>query len=61
MKDKKFIKTTDDETANKLLALGFELVTHVGNMYTFLNIKPSQLNFDSVDKTKVAYDNKLTL
>ena len=61
MKDKKFIKTTDDETANKLLALGFELVTHIGNMYTFLNVNPSQLKFDSVDKTKVAYDNKLTL
>ena len=61
MKDKKFLKTTDDETANKLLALGFELVTHIGNMYTFLNVNPNQLKFDSVDKTKVAYDNKLTL
>ena len=59
--DKKFIKTTDTETANKLLALGFVRVTHIGNVHTFLNDVPQKLNFDSVDKTKIVYDNKLSL
>ena len=58
---KKFIKTTDIETANKLIALGFKLVSHIGNVHTFLNEAPQKLNFDSVDKTKIAYDNKLSL
>ena len=59
--DKKFIKTTDAETANKLIAFGFKLVSQIGNVYTFLNETPQKLNFNSVDKTKIAYDNKLSL
>ena len=58
---KKFIKTTDIETANKLIALGFNLVSHIGSVYTFLNEAPKSLTFESVDKTKIAYDNKLSL
>lgn len=58
---KKFMKTTDTETANKLIAFGFKLVSHIGNIYTFLNDVPQNLNFDSVDKTKIVYDNKLSL
>ena len=58
---KQFIKTTDNETANKLIALGFNLISHSGNVYTFLNEAPQKLNFDSVDKTKIVYDNKLSL
>lgn len=58
---KKFIKTTDVETANKLIALNFKLVSHIGSIYTFLNDVPQKLNFDSVDKTKIVYDNKLSL
>jgi hypothetical protein len=59
--DKKFIKTTDAETANKLLAFNFKLVSHIGSVYTFLNEAPQNLTFDSVDKTKIVYDNKLSL
>lgn len=59
--EKKFIKTTDTETANKLIAFGFKLVSNIGNVYTFLNEVPQKLNFDSVDKTKIVYDNKLSL
>lgn len=59
--NKKFIKTTDTETANKLIALGFNLISHIGSVYTFLNETPQKLNFESVDKTKVVYDNKLIL
>ena len=59
--EKKFIKTTDVETANKLIAFNFTLVSHIGNVYTFLNEVPHKLNFDSVDKSKIIYDNKLSL
>lgn len=59
--DKKFIKTTDTETANRLIAFNFKLVSHIGNVYTFLNEIPQKLNFDSVDKTKIVYDDKLSL
>ena len=58
---KKFIKTTDTETANKLIALNFKLVSHIGNVYTFLNEVPQNMTFESVDQTKIAYDNKLSL
>ena len=34
---KKFIKTTDESTANKLLSEGFKLISQIGNVYTFLN------------------------
>lgn len=58
---KKFIKTTDAETANKLIAYGFQLVSHVGNIYTFLNDVPKNINFDVIDKKMIVYDNKLSL
>ena len=58
---KKFIKTTDTETANKLIAFGFQLISQIGNVYTFLNDTPQNITFDSVDATKIAYDNKLIL
>lgn len=57
----RLIKTTDVETANKLIALNFKLVSHIGSIYTFLNEAPQRLNFDSVDKSKIVYDNKLSL
>ena len=59
--NKRFIKTTDAETANKLIALNFKLVSHIGTIYTFLNESSQRLNFDSVDKSKIVYDNKLSL
>ena len=58
---KTFIKTTDTETANKLIALNFKLVSHIGSVYTFLNEQSKNMIFESVDKTKIAYDNKLSL
>jgi hypothetical protein len=59
--DKKFIKTTDTETANKLIALNFKLISHIGSVYTFLNDVPQNLTFETVDKAKIVYDNKLSL
>lgn len=59
--EKKFIKTTDKVTADKLIACGFQLIAHVGSMYTFLNETPQNFNFDAVDKKKIVYDNMLSL
>ena len=57
----KFIKTTDAETANKLIAFGFTLVSQIGSVYTFLNEMPRNITFESVDQSKIVYDNKLSL
>ena len=59
--NKPFIKTTDSETANKLIAFGFKLVSQIGSVYTFLNDIPQNMTFESVDQTKIAYDDKLSL
>lgn len=59
--DKKFIKTTDTEIANKLTAYGFKLITHIGDIYTFLNEMPSNFTFEAIDKKKIVYDDKLSL
>ena len=58
---KNFIKTTDQETARKLLECGFQLVSQAGDIYTFLNQLPNNFNFDNVDKTKIVYDNILSI
>ena len=59
--NKTFIKTTDTETAGKLIAFGFKLISHIGSVYTFLNEPPSKFNFESVEKSKIVYDDKLSL
>lgn len=56
-----FMKTTDQETADKLLTIGFQLVSKDGGMYTFLNQPPISFNFDMIDKKKVAYTNTLNI
>lgn len=58
---KNFINTADKETADKLISAGFQLVSHNGNVYTFLNQLPKSFNFDEVDKTKMAYTNTLNI
>ncbi len=57
---KKFIKTTDKATADKLIACGLRLVSQIGSIYTFLN-DASNLSFDVIDKKQVVYDDKLSL
>ena len=59
--EKKFIKTTDEKTANQMIAVGFELISHVGNIYTFINKTPKNFNFDEVDKKMIVYDNILSI
>ena len=56
-----FIKTTDKETADKLLVCGFQLVSKIGSTYIFLNQPPNNFNFDVIDKKKIVYDNVLSL
>jgi hypothetical protein len=58
---KKFIKTIDKSTADKLVAYGFKLVLQSGDMYTFLNEMPQNFNFDVIDKKMIVYDNILSL
>lgn len=54
-----FIKTSDAETKQTLLALGFQLISEDGNVSTFLN--NSILTFDDKsNKLKIAYSNMLT-
>jgi molybdopterin-guanine dinucleotide biosynthesis protein len=58
---KLFIKTTDKETADKLIAEGFKLISNVNNVYIFLNEESNRLNFESIDKKMIVYDNILSL
>ena len=58
---KKFIKTTDTETANKLISYGFKLVSRVGDVYTFINAIPMNFNFETIDTKMIVYDDILSL
>ena len=54
-----FLKTSDAETKQKLLALGFKLISEDGKVSTFLN--NSTLTFDNKDDNmKFTYSNMLT-
>lgn len=52
-----FIKTSDEDTKNKLLKEGFKLISQDGNVFTFLN--DHSLTFE--DKTKIQYTNMLCI
>jgi hypothetical protein len=56
-----FIKTTDKETADKLISEGFQLVSQSNGVYTFLNQLPKNFSFDKVDQKKMAYTNTLNI
>lgn len=58
---KKFINTTDKETADKLIFAGFQLVSQGNNVYTFLNQLPVNFVFNEVDKKKIVYTNILNV
>jgi len=45
-----FIKTSDEETAQKLIKLGFSLITQFGKEYIFAN--DSITTFDKNDKVE---------
>lgn len=56
---KKFIKTKDQETINKLIKCGFQVVSYDDSgTYTFFN--NGKMTFEA-DANKVAYTNILTV
>lgn len=59
MKDAKFIIVQDIDTANKLLSAGFQIVTQINNVYTFMNVVPKHFKFENIDIKKLAYTNML--
>ena len=61
MSQEKFIITKNEDTANKLIACGFQLVNNVSGVWTFLNIGPKHFNFVEIDKKTYSYSNKLFL
>ena len=54
-----FIKTTDKETADKLLSCGLQLVSNTCGTYTFLNQQPKNFNCENVDVKKFVYTDTL--
>lgn len=52
-----FLKTSDVETKNRLLKVGFKLVSQEGNVFTFIN--DHSLTFE--DKSKIQYSNILSV
>ena len=58
---KKFIITKDESTANKLLTCGFQLVSNVGGVWTFMNATPANFSFAEIDKKLYSYSNNLFL
>lgn len=52
-----FLRTSDEETKEKLLSQGFKLISQDGNVYTFIN--DHTLTFE--DKTKISYTNMLCI
>lgn len=52
-----FLKTSDEETKEKLLKEGFKLVSQDGSVFTFLN--DHVLTFE--DKSKIQYSNNLCI
>ena len=53
-----FIKAFDQDTADKLMKLGFQLVDSSNNVYTFLNTNKIQFS-NEIDLNKVKYSNIL--
>lgn len=57
MTDKKFIKTSDLETKEKLLSLGYILISDNNNIATFLN----EARAEFTELKKVAYSDILSI
>jgi hypothetical protein len=58
---KKFIITKDKATADKLVTCGFQLVSNVAGVWTFMNIAPANFSFAEIDKKAYSYSNTLFL
>lgn len=60
MKDTKFIIVQDQDTANKLISNGFQMISKTNDVYTFMNIIPQHFKFDDINIKKLVYTNRLT-
>lgn len=47
-----FIKTSDSETASKMINLGFQKIDEQNGIYTFLNTGTIRFSNDDIDKRK---------
>lgn len=56
-----FVSTSDLETRNKLLELGFQEIENSNNKYTFINTNPLTFEEDDIDKLKLQYTNMLCI
>lgn len=53
-----FIRTTDGETAEQLVKLGFQKIDESNGIYVFLNCGKKQFE-ENLDKSKIQYTNIL--
>ena len=61
MNNSKFIVVKDETTASKLIANGFQVVSQVNGVYTFINQVPKHFNFNEIDVKKMVYSNVITI
>lgn len=59
MKSKKFIVVQSEAVANQLIAHGFRLLSNINGTYTFVNEQKENMNFTSIDFSKVHFTNNL--
>lgn len=59
MNDAKFIVVKDKSTADSMIAAGFQVVSHMNGIYTFMNTIPQYFKFENIDVKKLAYTNTL--
>ena len=60
MKNAKFIIVQDIDTANQLERSGFQVVSKMNGIYTFMNAIPQHFNFEEIDIKKLVYTDRLT-
>lgn len=59
MKDSKFIIVKDEATVNAMITAGFQVVSHMNGVCTFMNVIPQCFTFANIDVKKLAYTNTL--
>lgn len=53
-----FIKTSDPETRDRLVSLGFKILSESNGVTTFLNKTPQSVNFEA---GRAAYTNQIEM
>lgn len=59
MRNAKFIIVQDNDTAKKLELSGFQLVSKINGIFTFMNTVPQHFNFEEIDIKKLVYTDRL--